>query len=70
MVQERNGDFLVQMLSFTLTYRLVSVPRFILNVLTAVTDFSFRAEILSLGPLSSFAPTEFSAFTGAASGTN
>lgn len=48
----------MQMLSFTLTYRLASVTRFILNVLKAVTDVSFRAKILSLGPLSSFAPTE------------
>ena len=69
MAQERNGELLVQMLSFTLTYRLASVPRFILNVLTAVTDVSFRAKILSLGPLSSFAPTEL-AFTGAAFRTN
>jgi len=42
------------MLSFTLTYRLASVPRFILNVLTAVTDVTFRAEILSLGPCVQF----------------
>ena len=50
MVQGINGELLVQILSFTLTYQLASVPLFILNVLTAITDVSFRAEILSLGP--------------------
>jgi hypothetical protein len=58
----------VQMLSFTMTYRLASVPRFILNVLTAVTDVTFRAQMLSLGPCVQFR-TELSAFTGAAFGT-
>ena len=54
MVQGINGELLVQILSFTLTYQLASVPLFILNVLTAITDVSFRAEILSLGPCVQF----------------
>lgn len=54
MAQERNGKLLVQMLSFTLTYLLASVPHLILNVLTAVADVSFLAEILALGPCVQF----------------
>jgi hypothetical protein len=46
----KNGELLVQMLRFTLTYQLAWVPRFMLNVLTAVTD----VEVLSLEPCVQF----------------
>jgi hypothetical protein len=69
MAQGRNGELLVQTLSFTLTYRLASVSRFVPNVLTAVTDVNFRAEILSFGTCVQFR-TELSVFTGATFGTH